>query len=79
MILPGQTIHEPLLFRSPIPGYFTEAWLLVTVPLLVGGAKIRFTLKGVARGKADYSKQCAEIEVGIALVTYILSPKIHSL
>ena len=56
-----------MLFRSQIAGYFTESWLLETCPVLEGGAKIRFTLKGVTRSVTDYSRQCEEIEVRTVL------------
>lgn len=53
----------PMLFRSTIPGYFTESWHLCTQPELEGGAKVKFTFKAIARYEPDFSKQFQEIEV----------------
>ncbi len=46
MILPGDTLKFPFVFKSPNAGIFTETWELMTRPTLCGGAPIRITLRG---------------------------------
>jgi len=46
VILPGDTLNFPFIFKSPNAGIFTETWELMTKPILCGGAPIRITLRG---------------------------------
>ena len=46
VILPGDTLKFPFVFKSPSAGIFTETWELMTRPTLCGGAPIRITLRG---------------------------------
>ena len=46
MVLPGDTLNFPFIFKSPNAGIFTETWELMTRPTLCGGAPIRITLRG---------------------------------
>lgn len=46
VILPGDTLKFPFVFKSPNAGIFTETWELMTRPTLCGGAPIRITLRG---------------------------------
>ena len=47
VILPGDTLKFPFIFKSPSAGIFTETWELMTRPTLCGGAPIRITLRGM--------------------------------
>lgn len=51
VILPGDTLKFPFIFKSPNAGIFTETWELMTRPTLCGGAPIRITLRGNENGK----------------------------
>ncbi|XP_053388014.1 uncharacterized protein LOC128551272 isoform X2 [Mercenaria mercenaria] len=62
VMLPKETVSVPVLFKSQIPGYFTESWLLSTQPELEGGAKVKFTFKAIARYEPDFSRQFQDIE-----------------
>ena len=46
VILPGDTLNFPFIFKSSNAGIFTETWELMTKPTLCGGAPIRVTLRG---------------------------------
>ena len=46
MILPGDTLNFPFVFKSANAGIFTETWELMTKPILCGGAPIRIHLRG---------------------------------
>ena len=46
VILPGDTLNFPFIFKSPNAGIFTETWELMTKPILCGGAPISVTLRG---------------------------------
>lgn len=55
--MPGDTATIKVNFRSRLPGYFRESFLLGTVPVLAGGAQIKFVLRGIAKVKKDYSQE----------------------
>ncbi|CAM9914085.1 unnamed protein product [Lampetra fluviatilis] len=46
--LPGATLLAPFTFKSPSAGIFGERWRLRTRPLLLSGAALQLTLRGVA-------------------------------
>lgn len=46
VILPGDTLNFPFVFKSANAGIFTETWELMTKPILCGGAPIRIHLRG---------------------------------
>ena len=46
MILSGDTLNFPFVFKSANAGIFTETWELMTKPILCGGAPIRIPLRG---------------------------------
>ncbi|XP_034544963.1 MYCBP-associated protein [Notolabrus celidotus] len=48
VILPGDTKRVEFLFKSVKPGITTELWQLNTRPMLLGGASMQVTLRGVA-------------------------------
>ncbi|XP_066911771.1 MYCBP-associated protein-like isoform X2 [Clytia hemisphaerica] len=48
IILPGQTISIPAVFKSSNAGIFTEQWCLETHPTLCAGRRLLVTLHGVA-------------------------------
>ncbi|KAK2815843.1 hypothetical protein Q5P01_026310 [Channa striata] len=48
VILPGETQKVEFVFKSEEPGIKTEIWQLNTHPVLLQGAKMQVTLKGVA-------------------------------
>ena len=48
VILPGDTMNFPFVFKSRNAGIFTETWELITNPVLCGGAPLKITLRGNA-------------------------------
>ncbi|XP_037108176.1 MYCBP-associated protein [Syngnathus acus] len=48
VIHPGETLQVEFIFKSSRPGILTEQWQLKTHPLLLQGASIQVTLKGVS-------------------------------
>lgn len=46
VILPGDTMRFPFIFKSCNPGIFSETWELLTQPVLCGGAALRISLRG---------------------------------
>ncbi|KAJ7394063.1 hypothetical protein OS493_003736 [Desmophyllum pertusum] len=66
VILPGDTLKFPFIFKSPNAGIFTETWELMTKPTLCGGAPIRVTLRGVAVEDDIYKEARQQIEQELA-------------
>lgn len=66
VILPGDTLNFPFIFKSPNAGIFTETWELMTKPILCGGAPIRITLRGVAVEEDIYKDARQQIEEELA-------------
>ncbi|XP_078360257.1 MYCBP-associated protein-like [Oculina patagonica] len=66
VILPGDTLKFPFVFKSPNAGIFTETWELMTRPTLCGGAPIRITLRGVAVEDDIYKEARQQIEQELA-------------
>ncbi|KAL8622315.1 hypothetical protein ACOMHN_043319 [Nucella lapillus] len=62
VILPGETLHFPFVFKSEWAGVFTEQWLLETRPALCGGAALVLTLRGVALEEDKFQPQREELE-----------------
>ncbi|XP_070178743.1 MYCBP-associated protein-like isoform X2 [Littorina saxatilis] len=62
VVLPGETLRIPFVFKSDCAGVFTEQWLLETSPVLCGGAALALTLRGVALQEDKYQKQREELE-----------------
>lgn len=48
MILPGERKRIEFIFKSEMPGIKSELWQLKTHPLLMQGASMQLTLRGVA-------------------------------
>ncbi|XP_015211357.2 MYCBP-associated protein isoform X1 [Lepisosteus oculatus] len=48
VILPGDTQRILFTFKSVRPGIFSETWALKTHPVLLGGAALQVTLRGIA-------------------------------
>nr|XP_046187741.1 MYCBP-associated protein-like [Oncorhynchus gorbuscha] len=48
VILPGDSKRVEFIFKSEVPGIRTKVWHLNTHPVLLGGASIQVTLRGVA-------------------------------
>ena len=63
MILPGQARKVEFSFRSYTPGIQTELWRLNTHPLLLQGANIQVTLRGVALDQDRNAEFVQYIEV----------------
>lgn len=62
VILPGETMKFPFVFKSPNAGVFTEQWNFETRPTLCGGASLIVTLRGIALQEDKYLKQREELE-----------------
>ncbi|XP_059409338.1 MYCBP-associated protein [Carassius carassius] len=62
VILPGCTKHISFIFKSASAGIMTEVWRLHTHPLLMGGASLRVTLRGVALEQDNSALQRAALE-----------------
>ena len=64
VLLPGESLKFPFVFKSPNAGIFSETWQLDTRPTLCGGASLQVTLRGVALQEDKNKRQRNEIEVG---------------
>lgn len=62
MILPGDKLSYPFIFKSTNPGMFSQQWFLETQPILNGGAAISVLLKGLALQDDLNAEKRAEIE-----------------
>lgn len=62
VLLPGDKLQFPFIFKSPNPGIFSETWQLDTKPTLCGGAALQVTLRGIALQEDKTKKQRNEIE-----------------
>lgn len=62
VVLPGETLRFPFVFKSECAGVFTEQWLLETRPVLCGGAALVLTLRGVALQEDKFEKKREELE-----------------
>jgi len=63
LLLPGDVIKFPFIFKSPNAGIFSEQWEFQTHPVVCGGAKLLVTLRGVALKQDKYEEQRNELEV----------------
>ena len=63
VILPGDKMKFPFVFKSEIAGVFTEQWQLETSPVVCGGAALMVTLRGVALQEDKYKPHRSKIEV----------------
>ncbi|ELU14603.1 hypothetical protein CAPTEDRAFT_226990 [Capitella teleta] len=66
VILPGDTVKIPFVFKSRNAGVFTEQWQLETRPVVCGGAMLIVTLRGVAVQQDKFHKQRTELEQYLA-------------
>ncbi|XP_061535259.1 MYCBP-associated protein [Phycodurus eques] len=62
VIYPGETQQVEFIFKSARPGILTERWQLNTHPLLLQGASIQVTLKGVSHLQDKTARQRQFIE-----------------
>nr|XP_055060048.1 MYCBP-associated protein isoform X1 [Misgurnus anguillicaudatus]XP_055060049.1 MYCBP-associated protein isoform X1 [Misgurnus anguillicaudatus] len=62
VILPGSTKHITVIFKSASAGIMTEVWQLNTHPVLMGGASLQVTFRGVALDKDGTAYQRAALE-----------------
>ncbi|XP_050397125.2 MYCBP-associated protein isoform X4 [Patella vulgata] len=62
VILPGETMKFPFVFKSENAGVFTEQWRLETRPVVCGGAALIVTLRGVALQEDTYKIHRETIE-----------------
>lgn len=63
VILPGETMKFPFVFKSPNAGVFTEQWKFETRPVLCGGASLIVTLRGIALQEDKFQKEREQLEV----------------
>ena len=63
VLLPGQELYFPFVFKSGNAGIFTETWALQTVPMLGGGQVIGVQLRGVAFQEDVNRHKRKELEV----------------
>ena len=68
VVLPGDTIKFPFVFKSPNAGVFTEQWEFQTHPTVCGGAALVVTLRGVSLQEDKYKKQRSDLEVWWSLI-----------
>ncbi|EDO31470.1 predicted protein [Nematostella vectensis] len=66
VILPGETLKFPFIFKSLNAGIFSENWELLTEPVLCGGGAIRVCLRGIAIEEDVYADARREIEKELA-------------
>ncbi|KAH9508488.1 hypothetical protein Btru_055327, partial [Bulinus truncatus] len=62
VILPGETMKFPFVFKSPNPGVFTEQWNLETRPIVCGGAALLVTLRGFGIFQDKFKEQREKLE-----------------
>ncbi|XP_071490212.1 MYCBP-associated protein-like [Diadema antillarum] len=62
VLLPGESLRFPFVFKSPNAGIFSETWQLETRPVVCGGGALQITLRGVALQEDKNLKQRREIE-----------------
>ncbi|GFS04279.1 MYCBP-associated protein-like isoform X4 [Elysia marginata] len=62
VILPGETLRFPFVFKSPNAGVFSEQWNLETRPVVCGGAALLVTLRGVAIQEDKFKDQRERLE-----------------
>lgn len=62
VILPGETLRFPFVFKSPNAGVFSEQWNLETRPVVCGGAALLVTLRGVALQEDKFKEQREKLE-----------------
>ncbi|XP_057187953.1 MYCBP-associated protein [Triplophysa rosa] len=62
VILPASTKHITVVFKSTSAGIMTEVWQLNTHPVLMGGASLQVTLRGVAIDQDKTAHQRAALE-----------------
>ncbi|KAL5019985.1 hypothetical protein ScPMuIL_002877 [Solemya velum] len=62
VILPGETMKFPFVFKSPNAGVFTEQWEFETRPVVCGGAALVVTLRGIAIQEDKYRQERQELE-----------------
>lgn len=85
VILPGDTVKFPFVFKSPNAGVFTEQWEFQTHPVVCNGAALVVTLRGVALQEDKFKKQRSDLEKELAhkqaiqVVTGILDAVIDSI
>lgn len=63
VILPGDTKRMVFIFKSEAPGIKTELWQLNTHPVLLQGASIQVTLRGVSLYQDKTADQRLFLEV----------------
>lgn len=63
VILPGDTMKFPFVFKSSNAGIFSEQWEFHTHPVVCGGAVLLVTLRGVALKQDKFEKQREDVEV----------------
>lgn len=63
VVLPGDMLRFPFVFKSPNAGVFSEQWEFQTHPVVAGGAKLLVTLRGVALKRDKFERHRAELEV----------------
>ncbi|KAF7689256.1 MYCBP-associated protein isoform X2 [Silurus meridionalis] len=63
VILPGDTEKILFIFKSGFPGIMTEVWKLHTHPVLMDGAMLQVTLKGMAVYQDQTSEQRVALEL----------------
>ena len=67
VLLPGQRLEFPFIFKSPNAGIFTETWLFQTGPVLCRGRQVVFTLRGIAFQEDLNRHKREELEVTVCV------------
>ncbi|XP_066517710.1 MYCBP-associated protein [Hoplias malabaricus] len=63
VILPGDTERILFTFKSVYPGIVSEVWQVHTHPVLLGGASLQVTMRGVALHHDKLAEQRAALEL----------------
>ncbi|XP_074079849.1 MYCBP-associated protein isoform X2 [Macrotis lagotis] len=66
VILPGETKEYTFFFKSANAGIFREYWEFGTHPILLGGAMLHVTLRGVALSQDIWKKDRDSLEVKLS-------------
>ncbi|XP_025083097.1 MYCBP-associated protein-like isoform X2 [Pomacea canaliculata] len=62
VILPGEILKVPFMFKSECAGVYTEQWVMETRPVLCGGAALVVALRGVCLQEDTFQQQRRELE-----------------
>ncbi|KAK6958793.1 MYCBP-associated protein-like isoform X1 [Biomphalaria glabrata] len=85
VILPGEKVTFPFVFKSSEPGVYTEQWKLETRPTVCGGAALLITLRGIGILEDKFKEQREKLEKelsekqAVEICSRLLNELIHNI